>query len=146
MKRRSVSTCRTSPKRRGAAMVYVMVLLLVISMIGAALVRTAILQHRQRLRDEIRAQTVRLAEAGWERAARSAALDENYAGETWRLDETALGKDRRAEVRLDVLPAEGDAPRRRLRIVADYPAGSPLSTRCTLEGTVMLMKRGALPD
>src|SRR4051794_27575265 len=36
--------------RSGAAMVYALILLMVISMIGAALVRGVVAQHRQRLR------------------------------------------------------------------------------------------------
>lgn len=121
--------------RSAAAMVYVLILLLVISMIGGTLVRGAIAQHRQRLQDEIHAQAVRLAEAGWNRALHSLSRSPDYSGETWTLDADSLGPDRRAEVRIAVTSV-ADSPKH-LEVIAAYPLDSPQINRVTLAGAVL---------
>jgi hypothetical protein len=120
-------------------MVFVLILMLVISLIGATLVRATIAQHRQRQRDEVRAQTVRLAEAGWGKAVRALARDPAYSGEVWRVGNDVLGADRTAEIRLEIAQSPRDA-KRMLRVVADYPVDSPWRTRYTLEGTVAVQE------
>lgn len=124
--------CRLKPvlqhRRRGAAMVYVLVLLLLISMVGVTLVRGTVALHRQRLRDERHAQTVRLAEAGWNRAVRKLAVDPRYEGETWSISAEQLLSNRAAEVRIE--SAEG-VPQQ-WRITAVYPLNDAETTRFTL--------------
>ena len=122
-----------SDTRSGAAMVYVLILLLVISMMGGTLVRGAIAIHRQRLKDEIHAQTVRLAEAGWNRALRALAKSPDYKEETWTLGSESLGPDRKAIVRIEVA-AQSDE--KRLTVVAEYPLENPNINRVTLTGLV----------
>lgn len=112
-------------------MVYVLILLLLISMMGTSLVRGAIAQHRQRRHDEVRAQTVRLAEAGWNRARWKLTQSADYAGEMWQLGDDALGPECRANVRIEIA---SDNDRRTLRVNAEYPVESPMVTRFTLEG------------
>jgi hypothetical protein len=133
---RSFRRAKGDHPRGGAAMVFVLILLLVISMISASVVRAAVAQHRQRLRDELRAQTVRLAQAGWQRAVRKLRSDADYAGETWRIESDAFRTDSRAEVRIEIAADENGSARRRLKVVADYPLDHPSRTRLTLEGTV----------
>ena len=136
MKRYPARTAVVRQPRRGAAMVFVMILLLVISMIGISVVRAAIAQHRQRLSDEIRAQTVRLAEAGWQRAARKLASGSDDIDEVWRLGSDAFGPDRAAEVRIELTQADNDPDQRHLKVTADYPIDNPLRNRFTLEGEI----------
>lgn len=114
-------------------MVYALILLLVISMIGGTLVRGAIAVHRQRLKDEIHAQTVRLAEAGWNRALRSLSHSPEYKEETWSLAADALGSDRQASVRMEVAD---ESDQKRLTVVAEYPSNDPNLNRVTLTGLV----------
>jgi hypothetical protein len=131
----SFATLRRSVvRRRGAAMVYVLILLLVISMVGTTLVRATIAQHRQRLRDELRAQTVRLMEAGWNRAVNKLAEQPDYAGEIWRLGPDVFGADRRAEVRIDIVSAESAPNQRRLTVIAEYPVGETFVNRISQTG------------
>lgn len=122
--------------RRGAAMVYVLILLLVISMIGGTLVRAAISQHRQRRRDEARAQAARLLEAGWNRAVRQLSQQPDYEGETWRLDEDILGTDRRAEIRIELRRDDHDPPRTQLQVAVEYPLGETYTNRITQTAVV----------
>lgn len=129
-------TYRRKHRRTGGAMVYVLVLLLVISMIGATLVRGVVAQHRQRLRDEIHAQTVRLAEAGWNRALRNLTQAPSYPGEVWKLESDALGTDRRAEIRIEVTSDAAEPPRKTLQVIAQYPLGSPDVNRVTQTGVL----------
>jgi hypothetical protein len=119
--------------RRGGAMVYVLILLLMISMMGTSLVRGTIAQHRQRQNDELRAQTVRLAEAGWNRALRTLAVHPDYAGETWRIGGDALPSARDALVTIEIQALNAGSGQRTLRVRADYPVDSPQRNRVTLE-------------
>ena len=128
-----------TPRRRrrpGSAMVLVLIVILMISLMGTSLVRHAVSQHRQRRLDETRAQAVRLAEAGWNRALRNLAVTPAYSGETWELGEKSLPSGRTATVRIEIQPQDAPPNSRRLRIVAEYPAGSPLVNRVTLEDVV----------
>lgn len=124
--------CRLKPPRRGAAMVYVLVLLLLISLVGVTLVRAAVALHRQRLRDELHAQTVRLAEAGWNRAVRKRNADANYSGEMWSIPADALPPERAAEVRIEVAAEKGVST---LQVTAEYPLNDPEVTRYTLDSS-----------
>jgi type II secretory pathway component PulK len=128
-KSRKSGDFRYRDPRRGAAMVYVLVLLLLISLVGVTLVRGAVALHRQRLNDERHAQTIRLAEAGWNRAVRKLNADPSYAGETWSIPAEQLSLGHAAEVVIDV--TEGDAGK--LRVTAIYPLESPHVTRFTVE-------------
>ena len=73
----------TPSRRRGAALVLAMVVLLVVSLVSAALVQSQLSAHRQsrRYADELQAHW--LAEAGLARAAARLRADATYAGETW---------------------------------------------------------------
>ncbi len=126
-----------SGDRRGSALVFVLILLLFLSMLGITLARLVIAQHRQRLQDELQAQTVRLADAGWNRAHANLARNPNYTGEVWQFDAGVLGPDRAAAVRIEVVPSEADPARRQLQITAEYPVGSPEVHRVSREGVVM---------
>lgn len=87
---------------------------------------TLSIQHQAR----IDAQTMQarwLAESGLERGAAKLAADRNYKGETWQIDAKQLPGG--AEVRIEVLPVEGQAGRRRLQVEAAYPAQEPVARR-----------------
>jgi len=130
--RRGIQTV-VPARRRGAAMVFVLVLLLVISMFCASLIRATVSIYRQRQRDEDRAQTVRLAEAGLERVRQQSRRNADYAGETWQFRAGELGVERHGEVRIERL-TDGDA--RTYRVTAEFPVDAPAATRMTLETTV----------
>jgi len=115
-------------------MVYVLLLLLAVSLIGTTLVRGAITLHRQRQHDETHAQTVRIAEAGWNRAVRALKSDPEYAGEIWKLAEDSFGPDQTAQVTIEVIR---DSVPQRLHVTAEFPVGSPSLTRMTLQDTLL---------
>jgi len=115
-------------------MVYVLVLLLAVSLIGTTLVRGAITLHRQRQHEETHAQTVRIAEAGWNRAVRALNGDPEYAGEIWNLEKDTFGPDQSARVTIEVIR---DSVPRRLQVTAEFPIGSPSLTRMTLQDTLL---------
>lgn len=121
--------------RPGAALVFVLVLLLFFSMLGISLVRLSIAQHRQRLNDEFRVQAVRLAEAGWNRAVRNLALHADYSGEVWHVDGSSLGTKAAAAVRIEI-KTTNDEPQKKLVITAEYPLGNPHISRVTKAGPI----------
>lgn len=129
MKCRLKPGLQRDPPHRGAAMVYVLVLLLLISMVGVTLVRGSVALHRQRLRDELHAQTVRLAEAGWNRAVRKLSADPKYPGETWSIPAEQLPSGRAGEVQIELM--DGEAAQ--WRITAVYPLDGEETTRLTLQ-------------
>lgn len=137
--RQASGTCHPR-NRSGAALIFVLILLLFLSMLGITLARLAIAQHRQRLQEEIHAQTVRLAEAGWNRAASQLARNPDYAGELWQPVAAAWGPDRTAAVKIEVLPSNTEPSRQVLHVDAEYPVGSPRVNRVSREGMLALKK------
>ena len=119
--------------RRGAAVVFVLVVLLVISMFAASLVRATFAIYRQRERLELRAQTVRLAEAGLARARQQLRADPAYRGETWQLTNGELGEGRQGQVRIEPVTDQPAGQVKQFRAIAEFPVDSPLVTRATLE-------------
>ncbi len=120
--------------RRGAALVFVLIFLLFLSMLGISLTRLAIAQHRQQLQEELRSQAVRLAEAGANRALTQAALSPDYQGEVWQVDASALGSERTANIRIEIQPADANRSFRIWQVTAEYPVGSPQIQRVSREG------------
>lgn len=123
-----MTRCRTAAaascarhRRRGAVLIYVMVLLFVLSLGSITLVRTAVAVHRQRKHDETRAQTIRLMEAGWNRALGKLARQPDYAGETWRVT-GFVSDDRVGEVVVTVTRDPAHPREVELTVHAAYPA------------------------
>lgn len=106
-----------------------MIALLLASVIGVALLKTALTQRRLARREQDRAQSEWLAESGVERAAALLAGNAGYKGETWSLAAKELGGDKAGRVVIEVAPVSSDPNRRRITVTADFPAGTQQRSR-----------------
>src|SRR5687767_15100986 len=70
--------------RRGAALIVAMICLLLATMLAGSLVRGALLQREQVLRDERQVQAAWLADAALERARLRLQSSPEFGGEMWR--------------------------------------------------------------
>lgn len=115
----------TVPARRGAAMIFAMMALLLGSMMMASLVRTASASHRQMKREEIRVQANLLADAGCRRAIAELQSNPQFAGEDWQVPGELLGQRRGASVVINVKRAVSPQEGSTVTVVASYPVGHP---------------------
>ena len=119
---------RNSKARRGAVLVMALVALTLLTIIGAALVRLAVMETKSidvRLRG---CQARRLAEAGVARAAARLASDPDYRGETWSLSRADWPAGLAAQVTIEI--GETDKPGwRRITATADYPSDAAVRAR-----------------
>jgi hypothetical protein len=119
MKGRQMMEIHRSPK--GAVLVVALVCLLLVAAIGASLVRTLLLQHRQRLQERHQLQALWLAESAVQRAVARLAESADYRGETWRVDGETLQTEWSGVALIQVEPLAGDPARRRIVVAARYP-------------------------
>jgi Tfp pilus assembly protein PilV len=124
-----VSISKSASNRRGVALIYAMIALLLASVIGAALLKTALARRRQARHEQNRAQSAWFAESGVERAAALLARDANYKGETWGVTAAELGGKLDGQVVIEVAPVSSDPNRRQITVVADFPAGTKHRSR-----------------
>lgn len=108
-------------RRRGVVLVAAIVCLLVVMLMGAAILRSIALRHRQGREDLYRMQALWLAESAAERCAARLRDERGYTGETWRvrLAQGAAAVEGTAVIRVE--PAEGHTASRRVRIEAHWP-------------------------
>jgi hypothetical protein len=114
--------------------VAVLVCLVVLTLVGAALLKLGLIRRQINRDFETRLQAEWLLESGVHRAlARS--TESTYKGETWRLSRADLGLPEQGEhkkgqseasapaaiVTINVNQPATDAERRRIRVLADYP-------------------------
>lgn len=118
-------TLQTQTRRRGAALLIIMVALAVASIIGATLLRMAFTQRHQQQHDRLRVQAGWLVEAGLQRGVLRARTDADYRGETWTVDVPSRGTTHKAEVEITV----SDATPRTMTAVATYPVSTPYRAR-----------------
>jgi hypothetical protein len=142
------------------AVVAVLMCLIVLTLIGATLLKLGLVR-RQINRDlELRLQAEWLVESGVNRALARAG-ESDYKGETWRLAATDLGLPQRSEpiagqekskvdaaiVTISVDQPGTEAHRRRIRVQAEYPLSGEQRSRCSQELFIDLepTKAGATP-
>ncbi|MCE9546154.1 MAG: hypothetical protein K8T25_11620 [Planctomycetia bacterium] len=127
------------PRRRGVALVIVLLLLAVISMILATVLTLSALDRRAAARHWPTAEAYWLAESGLERAAARLARDPTYRGETWQPTAAELGApDNEATVEIHVAP-QGAAGRYTVHIQADCPRDA--ARRARIEKNVTIDRR-----
>ncbi len=117
-------------RRRGFALVSVLVLLVISVTLFGLWARTAVREHQQMASRELRLQADRLAAAGLRRALARRAADPAYRTETWSVPADALGGRHAAEVQLRVGPAD-DAAALRYEATAVLPVGAPRRVQIT---------------
>jgi Tfp pilus assembly protein PilX len=152
--------CNRSNPRRGLMVIAVLVCLVVMILLGAALLKMAILERQNTREGERRLQAEWLVESGLARARARLAADSSYAGENWTLGEADLGLpespaiftgagngDRGGGVVTITVDRSGAGPRRRVRVQADYPRDGPHHSRHSEEVFINLepQKSGATP-
>ena len=109
-------------RRRAAITVAVLVCLLIMTLLGAGLLRMVGTQ-RKLIRNEERAlQADWLAESGIDRAAARLAEDPHYSGETWSITAETLGGPSPGVVTIKVEPRRDGPERRLVTVQADYPS------------------------
>ena len=97
--------------RRASILVCVLVCLGVATALVTSAVRTALVARRaMRTQHQLR-QTELLLAAGVQRAAVQFEAMSDYSGETWKLSPNTIPGAETAEVRIDLVPADGDSPR-----------------------------------
>lgn len=108
-------------QRRGAVLIMALVCLALAAIIGGALLRWAVLEHKLLADRADQSQARWLAEAGIERAAARLASDAEYAGEIWKIaaDELPAGQAGRVELRIDAI--DGQSRQHSITVVAEYP-------------------------
>lgn len=131
---RNVSS-RQSP-RRGAIIVFAILALLVVSMLGAALLRTVSQSKQQLQREVLHTQAVWLADSGAARAVAQLRDSPDYTGETWVVPAEQLSSGRTASVRIALSPEPDHPERTIIAATAEYPHGSPTAIRITKRITV----------
>ena len=129
-------SARQTPSRRGAMIVFAMLALLIVSMVGASLLRTVAMSHRQLQREQLRTQTVWLAESGCDRAIARMRSNPAYAGEVWTVPADQLVADRTAVVQITVTTDPQSDNHRIVSAAAEYPHDSPQAVRITKQITV----------
>ena len=128
-------------RRHGAVLVAAIVCLVVVMLMGAAILRSIAIRHRQGRDDVYRVQSLWLAESAAERCAARLRDDPAYMGETWRvrLAHGAAALEGAAVIRVEPVAAPTNA--RRVRIEAHWPEG-PLHRRLLRKELVIQLPTG----
>ena len=136
--------CATGKHRRsGAILIFTMMALLVVSMIGASLLRTSIASMRQIHREQQRLQTGWVAEAGCQRAIYRFQTEANYAGETWKIPAEQLQSRSNASVLITVTPDSKPESGQIISVVAEFPEDAVQKVRISKQVSVPLLKQEA---
>ena len=120
-------------RRRGSLVMILIICLVLISVLGASLVRVGLSQRKQSRRESDRLQATWLAEAGVERAAAKLRLDAAYSGEEWELTKDQITDKFAGSVNIKVSSDEANANRRIISVTATYPTAATLQSRTSKE-------------
>jgi hypothetical protein len=124
-------------RRSAAILVAALVCLVVVAVIGASLMQTVLLQHRQLLHDQDQLQVFWLAESAVQRAAMRLTAAPAYRGETWQVE----GRSARgpwtgvAIIRVEIVP--DDIARR--QVVVEAHCGDEPSRRVAQRRQVVVL-------
>jgi hypothetical protein len=125
----------------------VLVCLVVITMIGAGLLRLVGSQRVMIRGEEHALQSEWLAESGIERAVARLAGDPEYRGETWTIPADALGGPLPGLVSIKVGPLNDGRDRRLVTVQADFPGDPERRVRTSKQAIVDLgsLRTEAIP-
>ena len=127
--------------RRGAILVFAILALLVVSMLGASLIKTVSVSMRQLQHEVLHTQAVWLADSGAARAIARLRASADYTGETWSVPAEQLTAGRTASVHIFISPETDHPERTIIAATAEYPFGSPTAIRITKRITVARVGR-----
>ena len=117
--------------RRGAAMIFALIALLVASIIIGSLLKTAGMSHRQLKKDENRLQASLLADAGCDRIRMLLQTQADFTSGEWNVSAEQFGSGRSGQVQMTVATDPNNPDRRIIMAVAHYPVGQPDAVRIT---------------
>jgi type II secretory pathway component PulK len=138
-----LQSCRISRTgRNGATLVAVLVCLIVITALGAALLRTIVRRHRQMRQQQTQLQAIWLAQSALDRAVVQLHASPDYTGETWRVAAEQIGGDKTGAATIRIEAVEGQSAQRRVLIEAIYPDDPQYRVRETKELIVTLPDKG----
>jgi hypothetical protein len=100
-------------------------MLVVMTMVGTLLQGSIRARRQLRVERDLR-QTELLLEAGFDRAAMRLSREADYRGETWRLSSDQIVGRGDGQVVITTSRGASDEPWQ-VKVVAEYPLGSPLS-------------------
>jgi len=126
--------------RSGAILIFAMLALLVMSMLGASLVRTSLASLRQLHREQQRLQADWLADAGCQRAVLQLQTDVGFVGEHWHVPADQLPSSLTGVVHIAVAADPKSESNRTVTVVAEYPQEGVCRNRVTRQLTVSLTK------
>lgn len=121
-------------QRRGAILVVAIVVMLVLSLLGAEIVRTLVLTQRHADRLQSQSQAFWLAESALDRARAQLAASGDYAGETWQPEVASKENGDAPAASKVTIAIEGEGADRVVRVEAIYP-DDPLN-RVSVERTI----------
>ena len=131
---------RCTHARRGALALIAMIALLLVSVIGASLLQSAVAMRRQTEREQWRLQAAWLAESALDRAAAKLRASPEYSGETWTLTAEDLGGLDGAVVTIKVNAAADRLERRIVSVVAHYPPDADQRAQAEKESSIDLIE------
>ncbi len=111
---------RLSRRRRGAILAMALAVLLVVSLMSAALVKHVVFVQRQSTWSGWQQQSKWLAISAAERARAQLRADANYAGESWRIAESELPGNSRSGIAIIRVDSLAD----KIHVEARYPEQS----------------------
>lgn len=129
MKRTSGNNINLSDRRRGAALMIVLVTLGIASAIGMTLIRLSLLHRHQATREAFASQSRWLAESAFDRAAMLVKADGKSTGATWDVPAKELDGRHSAKVTIEIQPVENAPQRRQVTVTADFPVEPNQRTR-----------------
>jgi Tfp pilus assembly protein PilX len=106
--------------RCGTILAAALICLLVVSVLGASLLRRTILEHRQSLQRERQGQAFWLAESGLQRARAALTASHSYAGETWQVPSDQLADRDAGTITIEVQTDEASPNQRRILVTAAW--------------------------
>ena len=139
---RRTASLQQSP-RRGSTLIIAFAALLIVSMLGASLIRTVTLSRQQLQRETLRTQAVLLADSGAARAIARLKASPDYTGETWSVPAEQLSTGRTAFVLIIVAPDTAHPEQTLIAATAEYPQGSPTAIRVTKRMTITTQQSSA---
>jgi type II secretory pathway component PulK len=137
VRRRVVRKASIRPNpRRGAMIVFAILALLVVSMLGASLLKTVSVSRQQLQREALHTQANWLADSGAARAVAQLSASTDYTGETWTVPAEQLAAGRTSSVHITVSSVPDHPEQTIIAVTAEYPHGSPTAIRITKRITV----------
>ena len=132
---------KQSESRSGVVLVAVLVCLIIAMMLGAALTKSIMLQHRQLRVAGDQCQSLWLADSAVQRATHGLRESAGYRGETWRIPASLLGSPADGVVVIKVVETRAPEAGWIVTVTSRYP--DALAKRVLVQRSVFVEARAA---